>query len=101
VHGLRNIFLIRASVRVLLHGRKTKNFRRQIRTRDQKYNVGIGVRGWILKERCRRRRTGSFHNYVLIEQKNADGVEQFSFRDQTHFIHQFADRDHICFDRME
>ena len=45
----------------------TKNFRGHIRTRDQKHNLGIGVIGWGLKERRRRRCTGSFRNYVLVE----------------------------------
>ena len=53
----------------------TKNFRGHIRTRDQKHNLGIGVIGWILKERRRRRCTGGFRNYMLVEQKNADRVE--------------------------
>ena len=51
----------------MLGNRATKNFRGHIRTRDQKHNLGIGVIGWILKERRRRRRAGSFCNYVLVE----------------------------------
>ena len=85
----------------MLGNRATKNFRGHIRTRDQKHNLGIGVIRWGLKERRRRRCTGSFRNEVLVEQKNADRVEQFRLRNQTHFIHQFADGDHICFERME
>jgi hypothetical protein len=59
------------------------------------------VGGWIPKERCRRRRSGGFRNYMLVEQKNADGVEQFSLRNQTNVIHQFSDRDYICLERMK
>jgi hypothetical protein len=43
----------------MLGDRATKNFRGQIRARDQKHNLGIGVIGWGLKECRRRPRTGS------------------------------------------
>jgi len=68
------VFIMRIE---MLGDRATKNFRGHIRTRDQKHNLGIGVIGWGLKERRRRRRTSSFRNYVLVEQKNADRVEKF------------------------
>ena len=51
----------------MLGDRATKNFRGHICTRDQKHSLGIGVSGWILKERRRRRCTGSFRNYMLVE----------------------------------
>ena len=51
----------------MLGDRATKNFRGHIRTRDQKYNLGIGVIGWGLKERRRSRRAGGFGNYMLVE----------------------------------
>ena len=57
--------------------------------------------GWTLKERCCRRRAGSFRNHMLVEQKDSDGFKQFPLRNQTHFVHQFADGDHICFERTE
>ena len=58
------VFIVRIE---MLGDRATKNFRGQIRTRDQKHSLGIGVIGWGLKERRRRRRTGSFRNYMLVE----------------------------------
>src|SRR4030095_638822 len=84
--------------RKFLGDRTTKNFRGNIRTRDQEHHVGIGESGWILKKRRRGCGAGGFRNYVLVEQKNADRVEHFLLRNQTHFIHQLAESDHICFE---
>ena len=58
------VFIVRIE---MLGDRATKNFRRQIRASDQKHNLGIGVIGWGLKKRRRRRRAGSFRNYMLLE----------------------------------
>ena len=78
------VFIVRIEI---LGDRATKNFWRQIRARDQKHNLGIGVSGWILEERRRRRCTGSFRNYMLVEQKNEGHIEHFRLRNQTRFIH--------------
>jgi hypothetical protein len=37
-------------LRIEILDRATKNFRGQIRTRDQKHNLGIGVSGWQKEE---------------------------------------------------
>ena len=58
------VFIVRIE---MLGDRATKNFRGHIRTRDQKHNLGIGVIGWSLEERRRRRRTGGFRNYMFVE----------------------------------
>src|SRR5262245_40457377 len=63
----------------LRHDRATKDFRSQVRTRDQENNGGISVRSWILQERGGCRRAGAFCHYMLLEEENPNGIEQFLF----------------------